>query len=169
MLMALITEVICTCTSFLNLRKILLQNQTWYNRSFQHEQSTFGKRCSYLMRSIQADSSMGVSSILSRCTRSTTQEHPTDLADVLYKSNHTCRSESMTPRKKQSFPALSGSCWRRRSPRVPRKNEFHRVSGLATPMVHSPLTPEIGLRELEDHTGIYGRGGRRRGTKLVIP
>lgn len=65
----------------------------------------------------------------------------------------------MTPRKKQLLPALSGSCWRRRrrSPRVPCKNEFHRVSGLATPMVHSPLTPEIGLRELQDHTGIYGR------------
>lgn len=75
---ALITVMIFKCTSFLNLRKIFSQNRTWYNRSFQHEQSTFGKRYSYLMRSIQADSSMGVPSILSRRTRSTAQEHPTD-------------------------------------------------------------------------------------------
>lgn len=152
---------------------------SWYNCSFQHERNTFGKRCSYLMRSIQADPSMGVSPppipLIDPIsahpfyyTRTSNRSRGS-----LQESNHTRRSESVTPRKKRSLPALSGSCWRkrrrRRSLRVPRKNKFHRVSGLATPMVHSPLTPEIGLRELEDHTGIYGRGGRRRGTKLVIP
>lgn len=43
-----------------------------------------------------------------------------------------------------------------------KKKNFHstrkKVSGLAAPLAHSPLTPEICLRvrELEDHTKIYG-------------
>lgn len=78
--MTLNIEVIYKSINFSNFCEILLQNESDAIATF----NMSGVRSENVvviswMRSIRADLSMGVPSILSRCTRSTIQEHPTDL------------------------------------------------------------------------------------------